>query len=254
MGLLTAEIRKLTTVRTTWVLTAVGALLVAITAGVFTFVSDVSPPFDGSQSQVANAVGRIGTNSAIVLIVGLLVMTTEFRYGTIGRTLQVTPSRSRVLVAKLTTGALYAGVFLVVGLAVVGGLLGVGAAVQELGLELGAEVWTATWQSLVALVLTAMLGVAIGALLRGQVLALSVTLVWVFLLEGLVQQLVPSVGRWLPFQALQWMFVDTEALAATTGTPMNVDPLPPALALAIFLGYVLAATTTAAVQMRTRDV
>ena len=43
----------------------------------------------------------VGLTVGAVLVIGLLAMTTEFRHGTIGRTLQFTPSRTRVVVRLL---------------------------------------------------------------------------------------------------------------------------------------------------------
>ena len=110
IALLAAETRKLTSVRSTWIMTLIGLALVALQAGA-TVVAGFIAPFDGSPQQVADAVTSIGGNSAIVLVVGLLSMTTEFRHGTVGRTLQLTPSRTRVLTAKLAAGVLYALTF-----------------------------------------------------------------------------------------------------------------------------------------------
>jgi ABC-2 type transport system permease protein len=247
-----AEVRKLWTVRTTWVLTLLGWGLVALSSSVTVFGTLVGPPFDGSDAQVGNAVDQVGGSAMIVLIVALLAMTTEFRHGTIGRTLQVEPSRTRMLLAKLAVGATYALAYFATSLLVVGAVLAIAAVVQGVPLSAGSATLTALWQGPVGLVLNAVLGVALGALIRSQVVAIALTLVWLFLVESLVAALLPDVARWLPFQALNALFTSPEAAAAAPGGAAAF--LDPAAGLAVFLGYVLAAAAGAVVLLRTRDV
>lgn len=248
MGLVRSEIRKLTTVVTTWVLTGVGMLLVLLTAAIFTFTGEA---FDGSDAHIALAVDQVGANSIIVLVVGLLLMTTEFRHGTVGRTLQITPARLQVIGAKLLAGGLYGLAFMVAGLVVVVGVLIVAALVGSTGIALGSDTLGAVWQGAAGLVLTALLGVAVGALIRSQVVALTLMLVWVFIVESLVGVAAPSVGKWLPFSALDAVFAtDPSGQAAQAG----LQRLDPALGLVMFLAYVVVAAGAAAALMRTRDV
>ncbi|TVR29165.1 MAG: ATP-binding cassette domain-containing protein [Nitriliruptor sp.] len=179
------------------------------TAAVFTFATAVTgAQFTGSDADVAVAIDQIGSNSVIVLVVALLAMTTEFRHGTAGRTFQVAPSRTRVLVAKMLVGAGYATVFL--------------------------------------------LAVAIGALIRSQVVALTAMLVWVFIVEQLVSFAAPRVGQWLPFNALNAVFVSAEARQGVPDGMMVL--LEPAVGLATFLGYVVVTAAAAILLLRTRDV
>ncbi len=252
-GLVGAEIRKLTTVITTWVLTGIGLLLTLVTATLFTFMTAVTgTEFTGSDADAAVAIDQIGANSVIVLVVALLAMTTEFRHGTAGRTFQVTPSRTRVLLAKMVAGAGYATVFLLAGLVLIAGVLGTASLVTSTGLSLGAQSGTAVWHGWVGLVLTALLGVAIGALLRSQVVALTVMLVWVFIVEQVVSLASPRVGQWLPFTALNALFVSDEA---RQGVPDGMLVLlDPGVALATFVGYVVVIGAVAILLLRTRDI
>jgi ABC-2 type transport system permease protein len=252
MGLVVAEIRKYTTVRTTWILTLVGWALVALSGGLLVLTSQVGGPFGGTAREVADVIDQIGSASVILLVVAVLAMTTEFRHGTVGRTLQLTPSRSRVLAAKLVSGVVYAVVFYLGAVVVSTLVLLAGMVTQDVSLGFGSEVVTALWQGIVGLGLTAMFGVALGALLRNQVVAITVALVWVMVVESLVAQLLPEVGRWLPFQALNALFVSPEMRAAMPDGMFSL--LEPMAGLAVFLGYVLVAMVSAGVLLRTRDV
>lgn len=251
-GLFAAEIRKLRTVRTTWVLTILGWLLVVLSSSVYVFAEELSGPFGGSDAEVAATIDQIGSNSVIILIVAILLVTTEFRHGTIGRTLQLTPSRTRVLTAKSLTGAAYAIAFFATSLVIVAVVLAIGAAVQDVSIELGADTLTAVWQGPVGLVLNAAFGVAIGALLRSQVVTITITLVWLFVAEQLVSGLLPDIGRWLPFQALNALFLSDEVLANVPEG--QLVPLDAGVALVVFLAYVAVAVVAAGVLLRTRDV
>ena len=248
MGLLTAELRKLTSVRTTVVITLVGMVLVGFGAGFFLFESELSGEFTGTDAQVAAAIDQIGGMSIVVLVMGLLVTTTEFRHDTIGRTLQLTPGRTRVMAAKLVVGALYGIVFFVLGLALVTLLVLLAGGEPTLG----SQTRTALWHGPAGLALTAVFGVAVGALLRNQVVAVTVSLLYVMLFETLVNQFLPELARWLPFQALNALFLSDEVLA---GAPEGmVQPLEASVALPVFLGYVLAATVAGVALLRVRDV
>lgn len=253
MRLLRAEFAKLYTVRVTWVLTLIGLGLVAMTTALFTLVEDIVGPFYGTSDDVARAIDQIGGTSIIVLVVGLLMMSSEFRYGTAGRTLQITPQRSRVLTAKVAAAVVYAVAFYVASLPLVAAVLAfAGLRSGTAVVWWGPEVATALWHGPLGLALTAALGVAIGALLRSQVLAVTVTLLWLFVVENMVNVFLPHVARWLPFQALNAVFLSDDALA---GAPAGViQPLAPTLGLAVFVGYVVAALALAAVLMRLRDI
>jgi ABC-2 type transport system permease protein len=250
-GLLAAEVRKLTSVRSTWILTVIGWALVAISAAAVVF-GGFGERFAGSAEQVTDAVGATGGNSIIVLVVGLLAMTTEFRHGTVGRTFQLTPSRSRVLVAKLAAGSAYVVVFFLGALVVVTVTLLIGVLIYGVGLDVGSGAVEVAWQALVGAVLTVLFGVAFGALVRAQVVAIVVALVWIFLVENLFAALLPDIGRWLPFQALNGLFIPRAALAQMPDDAFV--PLAGVAALATFTAWVVAFTWAAALLLRYRDV
>lgn len=253
MGLVSSEARKLASTRTTWVMTAIGLGLILLGAGLSLMLPGAGVgEFQGTDAQVGYFVDQVGGSSIIVLIVALLSMTTEFRHGTIGRTLQITPSRTRVLVGKLLAGTLYALAFLVLGLVLVTMLLLIAGLTADVGVDLGSETLQAVWYGIVGLVLTAWFGVALGALIRSQVVAITVTLVWLFVIESAVGAFTPDVGRWLPFNALNAVFVSDEAVAAMG--PAAPQLLAPLTGLSVFIGYMVVAAVAAVVLMRTRDV
>lgn len=248
-GLLTAEIRKLRTVRTTWILTAIGLGLVVLTTATQLF-SAVAAPLDDAD-RAAAAIAEVGNNSLIVLVVALLVMTTEFRHRTTGRTLLVSPSRARVLTAKLAVGALYAVAFFAAALAIVAGLVVLRAVRAGTPVAVSGGAGQLIWQGMLGLVLVGILGVAVGALVRSQVVAITGSLIWLTIVENLAAGLRPDIARWLPFQALNAVFLPPERVLMGRDA---VGPLAPGMALTVFLGYVVVATVAAGVLMTKRDV
>lgn len=253
-GLLRSELRKLTAGRTVLVLTVVGLALTAASASFGLFATELTGAFTGSAREVADAVAAVGGAAVIALVVGILSVTTEFRHATIGRTLQIAPSRMQVLAAKLIAAVGYALVLVALTLALVGVMLAGAAAVNDVGLTWGAEATRTLWQAPVGFALNAMLGVAIGALLRSQVVALTVTLVWMFVGESLFYFLLPSVARFLPFTALEALFPDESGAAVQVDMGMTFVPLEPGVALAVFLGYVVTACVAAGVHLTRGDV
>ena len=253
MGLYQSEFRKLRTVRSTWAITAVGLVLVALPT--ITVAFGTFSPFTGSADQTAELLGGLGGATAIPLIVSLLAITTEFRHGTIGRTLQLTPSRIQVMGAKLVAAGGYALVFAVLGTVIALALGLAGAASEGTSLTFGEPFGTVLWQAVAALVLTALLGVSFGALVRSQALALTVALIYIFVLENLIVFAQPDIGRWLPFQALNNLFLSSDAIdAGATGGFAMADPLAPGVAFAVFLAWVAAFAGLAIASMRYRDV
>lgn len=253
MATLTAEIRKLRTTRTTWAVTAVALALVVLQVWFVIFFTAFTGPWTGTPRDIADAIDQVSVTFPIALVVGVLSMTTEFRYGTIGRTLQLTPSRTRVIVAKIVAGAGYALLLTLLGLVIVGAMVGLAALRTDVTLTLGGEVGRALWQAPVGLALVTMLGVALGALLRSQVLAITVSLVWVLLVEQLLLQFLPRIGQWLPFSALQAMFVSEEMRAAMPeGATLTM--LSPLTGLVVFIGYVVVVVAAAVPLLRYRDV
>ena len=73
---------------------------------------------------------------------------------------------------------------------------------RDLPLDLGAPgVTRALVGSVLLAGLSALTGLGIGAIVKHQVLAIVLVLVWAVLVEGIVAAAAPSVGKYLPFQA-----------------------------------------------------
>ena len=82
--------------------------------------------------------------------------------------------------------------------------------------------------------------------------AIVVALVWIFIVENLFAALLPDVGRWFPFQALNGLFIPEAAMSQMPDgafVPLTAGP-----ALAVFTSYVVVFTVAAGLLLRYRDV
>lgn len=202
-GLLRSELLKITSTRLGLglVAAAVGFVVIDVTALVFAAGQQGVPSLAVATS-VRNVYAAMGSASPIVLVAGILGMTSEYRYETVTPTFLVTPRRSRVLAAKLLVHAAFG---LVIGAvcALVTVLLG-GALLST---KTHAPVSAATIGQIcvgtvVGYALYAVVGVSVGALVRNQVAATLGALLWTFVVEALVVAFAPAIGRWLPGGAL----------------------------------------------------
>ncbi len=159
-----------------------------------------------STGGIRDTLSVTGTGAILVLVVGIIISAGEYRHGTAADTFLTTPQRNQVAAAKLTLGA-------AVGLAagVISSLACLGIASLLYNLEgatfpLGdSEVWAILGGTLGYTTLFAILGVALGVLIRNQVLAISAALAWIAVIEHTLVTLVPDIGRWLPVAAGQAM-------------------------------------------------
>ncbi|KRC61155.1 hypothetical protein ASE14_09495 [Agromyces sp. Root81] len=162
---------------------------------------NATPPLPGLDTPegVGIVVGMSGLLLFVPALIGTIAVTGEYRHRTIGTTFLTVPKRGRVLAAKLVVfgalGAVYGLVSsLFAGLAVVAGAAARGS---ELGVPLGDLAALLARLALAAAVYM-VLGVAIGALARNQLLAVGIVLGYFYFLEH-VLMIVPGVNVIHPF-------------------------------------------------------
>ena len=179
--LVRAEVLKLRTTQV-WFWLLLASLAVSVLAAVAGLASDeVRKPADVA-TIFANANGGL----AVAFILGVLGITTEFRYQTFTSAVLVTPSRWAIVSAKLLAyalvGAAYAAIGIVAQLAIAAPWL----SSKGIDLELGGDVGHAMLGLVLVFALFAVMGVGIGALLRNQVLAISLGLVFLVVVNNVL--------------------------------------------------------------------
>lgn len=207
--LVRAEFRELLTTRLwLWLLlgsVGLAGLFVSLALGVAGNPDNPSPPLgtpEGLRTLFSNVTGA----SALVAVLGVIGITTEYRHLTITPTFLATPRRERVVVAKLVT---YAVAGLGFGIACAVGVLLIALpwlAVKEVSLSGAGGTVTGTLVAGVAvLAIYGLLGVGLGALVRNQVAAVVGLLVFLVVVEPILTSVhaLNPVGRFLPGAAAQ---------------------------------------------------
>jgi ABC-2 type transport system permease protein len=237
-----AELLKIRTTRTTLgLLVALLALVVAVV--LLHGLLAKSTGLDGRSDQ-RDLLGTGGFASIFALLAGVLVVTSEYRFGTIRPTFLFCPRWLRLIGAKLLasmiTGlalaAIAQAVVLPIGYAVLAGR----AIPHALG---GVDIAVLLLRVLGDAVLWGGLGVGAASMIRNQVASVSALLVWLFLVESLLSGFVPSVGRFAPGQA-------SAAMTGQSGDHL----LSPAAGAAVLVAWVAGLVAAGIALTARRDV
>ena len=257
MNLVKAELRKLVYSSSTYGL-LLASVFVAVLSTVVTPIvieQDESGMFGSlsDQAMVDGVYANAISSYIFAIILGILIMSGEFRHGTAVATFLASPKRARVLVAKLVVAAVAGAVFQII----------------SAGLAVGAGFYTLTFfenvaspsdsvfinlavASVLSGAVLGLVGVAIGSLIRNQLIAIVSTLVWLFVLEPIVLLLLVDAGKWLPTGAITGMLAlefESEAIGVSTA-----DYLSPGVSVLVLLGYGAVFAVVALVTSMRRDI
>jgi ABC-2 type transport system permease protein len=244
MALFRAELLKARTVRLTYWLGV--ATIVGVAAEVISSILQLRHHGDlATHHGAVNILTSAGQGAVLILILGILAVAGEFRHGTIIPT-TLSADRRNVLASKLAAVSVIATTYAALASATTLAITAVWFRVQHVDA-------TAVWQEaplvllgvFLAIVLFGVLGVAVGALIRNQTLAIVVTLVWLLLGENLLISFAPDVARWLPAGAASGLMRSTLDKGSF---------LPMASAGALLVGYAAAFSVAGLISLRTRDV
>ena len=216
VSLLRSELLKITSIRSTYALGAGCLAYVALNVVALVFAAgQPGVPALSDPATVRTIYASSGTASALVLVIGILGMTTEYRHQTVTPTFLVTPRRGRVLSAKMVV---HAFVGLAIGLlcALVGtGLAAATLALRDHAAVAGPTVVQIQAAAMLGYAIYAAVGVCVGALVRNQIAAVVGALLWTVLAESLTVALLPEVGRWLPGGAVAGVLQSTPSRGGT---------------------------------------
>lgn len=198
--LIKAELLKIRSTRTTLGL-VLGMIALVLLFSLLSGLLTKAPHLQTTEDQRGLlSVGSLaGVFSALA---GIMLITSEYRYGTIRPTFLFTPKRARVLAAKLAAGLLAGLTFGVVGEAL-GFLIGY-ATLTARGIHFaldGNQVTLLLLGTFAGVALWGAIGVGLGAVLRNQVAGIITLLAWGFVVENLLFAFVPRFGRFAPAHA-----------------------------------------------------
>jgi ABC-type transport system involved in multi-copper enzyme maturation permease subunit len=183
-GLVKAEFRKLLTTQV-WFWMLVVAMSLTVLGVVGTIVGAESDAILTAQVRDVFVASSAAFTYVPLFVLGVLAITTEFRYQTITPTVLTTPSRWTLINAKIIAyvivGIAYALACLIVELAVAVPWLAARGIDYSLSDQLGALLAV-----FVVLTLFTLFGLGAGALLKNQVVAVTVGVIFIVVLANLV--------------------------------------------------------------------
>ncbi|MFI7573570.1 ABC transporter permease [Micromonospora sp. NPDC049497] len=272
MNLVRSELLKIRTTSTWWILALIYLPLWGITL-FFNYVqSDQLVNGDLSQvpadqtdaieavSQPDSLTANLFTNGQfmglmMVMLLGIIVVTSEFFHQTVTTTFLTAPHRSAVMLAKLVAAAGLGLLFWLVTTAA--NLLAGSAVLGGIGVETsyGSAVWEAVGLNGLAYLLWAILGVGLGVLIRSQI---GATVTGILLYLGgsigaviIISTLAARFGDWINNLQLAVPSLASSLMVAGTDIPGN----PPRWAgAAVLIGYAVVAGVVGTLMVRRRDI
>jgi ABC-2 type transport system permease protein len=248
--LLASELVKLRTIRTPYVLLLVSSALSAVaTAG---FVGSGS--IDTGEADRALSLGQAASfGNAFTAVIGILIVTNEYRHGTIMTTFLAAPRRLRVLAAKLGAAAIAGLAFAAASLLVTALVAVPWLSARGDSLPLDGQTVEAVGRVVTAFVLTAVVAATVGAIVQSQVGALVGWFVWILVIESLVTVLAgllfTEVGEPDPISK----FLPGSSLGGIVGGEGSEFVLDAGWAILLALGYAAGLASLAAVVITRRD-
>jgi ABC-type transport system involved in multi-copper enzyme maturation permease subunit len=232
MRLLASELRKVIYVRSNWGILIAAILLSALSTAVTAPIlqADDGNAFGislsttmGADAVYANAV----SGYLFAIILGVIMMASEFRHGTAVATFLTSPKRSRVVLAKLGVGAIASSVLML--LSAIAGIVAGWIALQtveDAGTPSENLFINLILASVLAGVVLGVIGLAIGTLIKNQLLAIVATLIYLFVIDPLLLTLLPDAGKYLPTGLITAMLnLDIDAPEFGIDTSQYLPPL-----------------------------
>lgn len=233
-AVLNAERIKLSTTRSPlWSAVAVAVLSLGLAA---MQASTVYGPGPLEPQKAAMGVAVFGV--PVLMILSALTVTNEYRSGLIRTTFMAVPNRTLVLVAKAIVAAAFSSFYATV-------MVVASIVVARSDLD-----WRLVGAIALYAALAAVLGVAVGALLRSSAGAVALLLLWPLVAEpllGNMPNISTEVGPYLPFgnafifTGVQWLYPD------------YAMPWGPLGSIVYFAGVTAAAFVAALVSVNRRD-
>lgn len=198
-----SELKKITSTPVWWM---IGAAMVVFSTGLGALVllGSLNAPDANLTPDSAESLGAIYSIPAALalvftLVLGVLTVTSEYQSGTIGQTMLAGPKRIWTFAAKVLAAATISAGFAVASLVSVVAVSSVILAGNNMDLMLSdPEVLTRLGGATAVLVIWAVIGTGLGALLRNQLIAVVTVLLLTQAVEPLLRVFAGDTGRFLP--------------------------------------------------------
>jgi ABC-2 type transport system permease protein len=234
-ALLHAELLKLRTTRTFAAIVGTAAVLSVVLVALGASLGAEKDP---------HALFTNNSITYIIVLLGAIGMTGEWRHRTITGTVLAAPDRLRLIAAKVlsySVAGIVLSLLVTVSTMVVGTLILDLRGDETLGLGGLADV---LWRNLAVAAVLGPVGVCIGALVRNQIVTVVGLVAVAAVLEPAVSQVAPAVGRFGPLAG---------APGGIIGGPDAGGLLAPGLAVVVLVTWACVAFAAAAWRLRSRD-
>lgn len=254
MRLVKSELLKLIYVRAHWGLVIAATFISVIPVVITPYIISNDSELIGLGLDQTSAVDSVYANAIsgyiFVIILGIMLMAGEFRHGTAVATFLTAPRRASVLGAKIAIAAI-GGIFVMwvsTTIALVAGYVTLlsfpDAAEPTEDIFLNALVAATVSGAILGII-----GVAVGALIRNQMLAIVGALVYLFIIDPLLLAFLPEAGKYLPSGLI------TAMLSIDVTAPIDTSTLlPPLEAVMVLLAYGLVFGAIATATSLRRDI
>ncbi len=258
---LKAEVRKLRYQRSTYGILA-GACAIAAISAVSIIATAQLPRREllmhlTDEATMQTVIASTAGGYIFALVLGIVMSTTEFRHSTAVATYLAQPHRRTVMLAKMIIAAVMGVIvqFVSTGIGMIAATLYV-QRYAHYNTPLDTYVRIMAGSVLVGAVL-AVMGVALGSLIRSQLLAIMVSLLWLQLVEGLLIVFADWLGKWSIRGAISSVLdiaVKTGPGAGRLGGNSTLDQLGPWQSMLLLLAYGAVFAVIATVTSMRRDV
>ena len=253
-NLLKSELRKLIYTRSFWGLSLAAVAMVVLSTAPTPYV--LSQLQQGgfnplSQTEIVDTVyGKALAGYLFVVIQGVLIMAGEFRHGTAVATFLTAPKRVTVMLSKIIIAAIAGVAVMILSTAI--GFVSAYIALSFYGDSAAPTSSVFVNTSIAAVVsgvVLSVIGVAVGTLIRNQMIAVTGTLVYLFVVERLITVFWQDGGKFLPSALITSMLainvkLDSKMVGVAVDTSKYLEPWP-ATALLVAYGVVFAGVAIA---------
>jgi ABC-2 type transport system permease protein len=242
MNQLRAELLKIRSTRTTTGL-LIGLITLALLFTILTCTLSPMSQLLTEQDQISLlSFGSIA--GVFAALAGIMLFTSEYRFGTIRPTSLFNPNRNRLFTSKIVAGVLSGLVFGVIGEGLV---FSIGFAIFKIrGVDIvmsGANMTELIVGAIVGSAIWGAIGVGVGSIVPNQVGAVITLLAWGFVVENLVFGFLPKFGRFLPVHASDAMM-----------GPIQDKLLPGIAGIVVLVGWSVVLAIIGMSLLRHRDV
>jgi hypothetical protein len=237
INLVKSEIRKVRSTQV-WIWMVVPAVALTALATIGTVYGSISDHRQlGEPIRYYDIFTQSSGAAIALLVIGILGLTTEFRHQTITPTLLATPNRRSMIVGKAVSYVIFA-LFYAVMCVIVNFAIAISwLSAKKIPIDLGHGVTGGVIKAFISLILTALFGLGLGALIKNQAASMVVGILYFAVINGLLS-VVPWVRKGYPY-------TPGGAITAFTsnghvqGTPSDVHLLNPIVGGLLFLAWAL---------------